>query len=145
MLNASPHLHRITAKWNSLLDVAGGIGGIWLPSVTCRRKQLSLDQWIFLHDARFLLWRTWHHTKCAVLCAGVSRGRLIGLLARYPVVFSRFLTVLVEMALLGIQLSPKVVLLKRGQRRTSRNDALSFNGRFLSLTSLVCWHFAQVD
>ena len=39
---------------------------------------------------------------------------MIGLLARYPAVFSRFLTVLVEMALFGIQLSLKIVLLEKG-------------------------------
>ena len=89
-------------------------------------------------------------TFCFVcVCAGVRSGRLTALLARYPAVFSRFLTVLVEMVLLGIQLSLKIVLLEKGQRGTSRFNALSSrgdvlrgcHGRFLSLTSLVCWYY----
>ena len=55
----------------------------------------------------------------------------IGPPARYPAVFSRFLKILVEMALLGIQLSLKIVLLEKGQRRTSRNNALSSRGYVL--------------
>ena len=53
------------------------------------------------------------------------------------------------MALLGIQLSHEIVLLDKRQCRTSRNNALpscgdvlrDCPGRFLSLTSLICWYF----
>ena len=41
-----------------------------IPSVICRRKRLSIDQWIFLPNAIFHLWRTWHHAKRAAVCAG---------------------------------------------------------------------------
>ena len=64
-----------------------------------------------------------------LLCVLVS-GRLTGLLARYPAVFSRFLMVRVEMALLGIQLSLNMMLLERGQCRMSHNNAQLLMERF---------------
>ena len=50
------------------------------------------------------------------------------------------------MAMLGIQLSLKIVLLEKRQRRTNRNNVLfsrgdvlrGHPGRFLSLTPMVC-------
>ena len=87
-----------------------------------------------------------------LLCVLVSDGgHLKGLLAWYPAVFSRLLTVLVQMALLRIQLFLKIVLLENGQHRTSYNNVLSScgyvlrgcPGRFLSMTSFVCWYFRR--
>ena len=111
------------------------MGVIWLhphyklilPS--CKRKWLSSDQRIFLHDAKSICGVP--DTKRAVLCASVRRGRLIGLLTRYPAVSSRFRTILVEMALLEIQLSLRIV-------QSSRGDVLrGCPGWFLSLASFL--------
>ena len=99
--------------------------------------------------ARFHLWSTWHPAKRAALCTGVRSGHLIGLLALYPAVFRWFLTALVEMALFGIQLSLKIVLLKEGQRWTSNNALILWRcftrlSWTVSLIDIICWYF-QVD
>ena len=49
------------------------------------------------------------HGQCAVLWASVRRGHLIGLHVRSSTVFNWFLTVFVDIAMLGIQLSPESV------------------------------------
>ena len=67
--------------------------------------QLSQDQWICLHDARFI---------CGIPDTMPNMLEcLIGILARYPAVFRRFITVLIEMTLLWIQSSEKMGNIKK--------------------------------
>ena len=118
--NASSYHHRTTAKWNGCLDVDGSLGDIWLPSNTSSSFSHLQKKVAFIEPMNLspqckippVVYQTPYQN--GALCAGVRRGCLTGLLARYPAVFSRFLTVLIEMALLGIQLSLNMMLLEKG-------------------------------
>ncbi len=97
-----------------------------LPSVIDKRNRLSSDQWTLRQFAKFQRLRAWHHPNRFCLCCLVRRGRLTGLLARYPAECSLFRTVpIIDICRRGSHILVRSVLFANGKRLTSLNNCLS--------------------
>ena len=87
----------------------------WLPSHTSSPTSRVHKKAAFVGSMNLSPRRKIPPVAIVLLCVLMSKGVLIGLMARRGAVFSRILTVFIEMALLGIQFSLKIVLLEKEQ------------------------------
>jgi hypothetical protein len=95
------------------------------PSVTRSRNLLSSDQWILRHVLKYQPSPDKHYAKCDRRFRSTNSGRLMTLLDLSPADFRRFLTVLVDIRLLGSQCCLSTGSVANGIRLTKRCDALS--------------------
>jgi hypothetical protein len=88
-------------------------------------KKIPSDQWIFRHVFKFQPRRATYHAKRVRRCRSNNSGRLMTLLDLSPADFRLFLTVLVDIRLLGSQCFLRTELVANGKRLTKRYNALS--------------------